>query len=93
MRRPWRLGVERKADPQQCSSGNLPSSKDAEQLQGDGVRYLCMSPKSFYREQAERCAAEARSATLPMQREQWLAAEKAWRNLADRPGSVAANWH
>jgi hypothetical protein len=52
-----------------------------------------MSHKSLYREQADRCAAAARSAILPKQREQFLAAERAWKNLAEGPAAVAANWN
>jgi hypothetical protein len=49
-----------------------------------------MSERTFYREQAEHCAAAAAQATLQNEKDKFLAAEKAWRNLADGPIARAA---
>jgi hypothetical protein len=45
----------------------------------------------FYREQADRCAAEASRAVLPKQRAKFLVAERAWRNLADESAGLRRN--
>jgi hypothetical protein len=51
-----------------------------------------MSGTEFFIEQAERCAAEASNAELANQRDKFLAAEKAWRTLANGPAAVARSW-
>ena len=49
-----------------------------------------MTQRTFYLEQATRCAFAASTAGLANQREKFLAAEKAWRSLAELPTMFTA---
>lgn len=47
-----------------------------------------MLQRAFYLEQADHCAREANYCALDNQRAKFLAAEKAWRKLADMPITI-----
>jgi len=53
------------------------------------MRLSGMSQRSFYLEQASKCAVAATECRLPNQRDKFLAAEASWRNLADMPTMIA----
>lgn len=59
------------------------------QLSHEVARCIFMSQRTFYLEQAENCAHCARQTVLENQRDEFLAAEKAWRRLAEIPTMIS----